>query len=201
MVAVIILDPASPDTPRMMRDLAGKGAVSVRFFPVNVDDKAAWLTSPAALDVWALADELGMVIDLEAPPYDAHLLIPTVEAMATRFPTLKIVLDHVFMPVVTDPDYGFGAQQDGLAAHPNIFLKWTSLNMDYIREAGVAPEAVLRRAVDFFGADQMMWGSDIGTSSGTYKEMVERAIASTMLLNEEERRKVLHDTGRRIFGP
>jgi hypothetical protein len=44
-----------------------------------------------------------------------------------------------------------------------------------------------------------MWGSDIGTSSGTYKEMVERAIASTVLLTDEERRKVLHDTGRRIF--
>jgi predicted TIM-barrel fold metal-dependent hydrolase len=201
MVAVIILDPASAKTPRMMRDLAKKGAVSVRFFPVNVDDKAAWLTSPAALDVWALAAELNMVIDLEAPPYDADLLIPTVEAMATRFRGLPIVLDHVFMPAVTEPDFGIDARYDGFAARDTVFLKWTSLNMDYIREAGIAPEAVLRRAVDFFGPDQVMWGSDIGTSSGTYPEMVERAIASTALLNDEERRKVLHDTGRRVFGP
>ncbi len=71
--------------------------------------------------------------------------------------------------------------------------------MDVIREQGVAPEAVLRRAVDFFGAGKVMWGSDIGTSSGSYKEMVERAIASTVLLDADERRKVLHDTGRRVF--
>jgi predicted TIM-barrel fold metal-dependent hydrolase len=183
----------------MARDLAKRGAASIRFFPINVEDKAAWLSSPAAMKVWTLADELGLVIDLEAPPYDAEDMMPVVEAMADRFPKLSIVLDHLFMPVVTNPDFGIGSQFDGFAARNNIYLKWTSLLMDVTREQGVAPEAVLRRAVNFFGADKVMWGSDIGTSSGTYKEMVERALASTVLLNEEERRKVLHDTGRRVF--
>jgi len=199
MKAVIILDPSAPETPAMARDLATRGAVSIRFFPVNVEDKAAWLSSPAALEVWTLADALGLVIDLEAPPYDAEALIPVVEAMADRFPRLSIVLDHLFMPIVTDPDFGIDARYDGFAARPNIALKWTSLSMDVIREQGVAPEAVLRRAVDFYGADRIMWGSDIGTSSGTYREMVQRAIDSTAPLTDEERRKVLHDTGRRIF--
>jgi predicted TIM-barrel fold metal-dependent hydrolase len=199
MCAVIIVDPQAPETPQMMRDSARRGAVSIRFFPVNVPDKVAWLTSPAAIEVWTLADELGMVVDLEAPPYDAEIMIPVVEAMADRFPDMAIVLDHLFMPMVADPGCGIGAQFDGFAARPNIYVKWTSLIMDIIREQGIAPETVLRRAVDFYGADQVMWGSDIGTSSGTYKEMVERAFASCALLNDEERRKVLHDTGRKVF--
>lgn len=199
MRAVVILDPSVPETPRIMRDLAERGAVSIRFFPVNVKDKAAWLTSSTALEVWALAAELGWVVDLEAPPYDAEDMIPVVESMADRFPAMPIVLDHLFMPVVADPDFGIGPQFDGFAARDNIYVKWTSLIMDVIREQGIAPEAVLRRTVDFYGADKVMWGSDIGTSSGTYAEMVERAVASTSLLDEEERRKVLHDTGRRIF--
>jgi predicted TIM-barrel fold metal-dependent hydrolase len=199
MSAVVILDPEVAETPEILRDLAGRGAVSIRFFPVNVADKAAWLSSPASLAVWTVADELGLVVDLEAPPYDALLMIPVVEAMADRFPNLSIVLDHIFMPIVTDPDFGIDARFDGFAARDNISVKFTSLNMDVIREQGVAPEDVLRRAVDFFGADKVMWGSDIGTSSGTYKEMVARAIAASALLNAEERRKVLHDTGRRIF--
>jgi L-fuconolactonase len=116
-----------------------------------------------------------------------------------RFPNLRIVLDHIFLPTVTDPDFGIGEQFRGLASRDNVSVKFTSLNMDAIREMGVRPEDVLRRAVDFFGADKVMWGSDIGTSSGTYKEMVQRAIASTALLTAEERRKVLHDTGRRIL--
>ena len=126
-------------------------------------------------------------------------MIPVVEAMADRFPALPIVLDHLFMPVVTEPDFGIDSRFEGFAARDNIYVKWTSLMMDVIREQGISVEQVLRRAVDFYGADKVMWGSDIGTSSGTYKEMVQRAIDSTALLNDEESRKVLHDTGRRVF--
>jgi predicted TIM-barrel fold metal-dependent hydrolase len=199
MRAVIIVDPQAPETPQMVRDLAKRGIIGIRFFGVNVKDKSSWLSSPDALDVWTLANDLDLVVDIEAPSVGGQVLIPVIETMADRFPNLRIVLDHIFLPVVTDPDFGIGSQFDGFAARTNITVKFTSLNMDVIREKGIAPEAVLRRAVDFFGADKVMWGSDIGTSSGTYKEMVERAIASTVLLDDEERRQVLHDTGRRVF--
>lgn len=200
MRAVIIVDPGAPETPHLVRDLARRGIVGVRFFGVGIKDKSSWLSSPAALEVWTLANDLKIPVDIEAPPVGQDVLIPVVEAMADRFPDLPIVLDHIFLPDVTAPDYGIGAQFDGFAARRNIYVKFTSLNMDVIREKGVAPEAVLRRAVDFFGAGKVMWGSDIGTSSGTYKEMVKRAIASTVLLNDQERRAVLHDTGRKVFG-
>lgn len=200
MRAVIIVDPQAPETPDMMRDLSKRGAVSIRFFPLNVDDKAAWLGSQPAVKVWELASELGMIVDLEGPPYDGETMIPVVEAMADRFPHMPIVLDHLFMPDVTEPHFGIADLFEGFRARDNIYVKWTSLSMDVVREQGIAPPAVLRRAVDFYGPNKVMWGSDIGTSSGTYKEMVRRAIASTARLNEEERRKVLHDTGFRVFG-
>ena len=199
MRAVIIVDPQAPETPRMVSDLAEKGIVGIRFFGVGIKDKSTWLSSSQALEVWELANRLGLVVDIEAPAVDGDVLIPVVETMADRFPDLSIVLDHIFMPVVTRPDFGIDARFAGFAARKNISVKFTSLNMDVIREQGIAPEAVLRRAVDFFGPDKVMWGSDIGTSSGTYKEMVQRAIASTVLLTEDERRQVLHDTGRRVF--
>jgi predicted TIM-barrel fold metal-dependent hydrolase len=199
MRAIIIIDPEEAKTIPMIRALGSRGIVGVRFFPVNVEDKVAWLSSPESLAVWALCDELGIAVDLEGPPYDGETMIPVIEAMADRFPATPVVLDHLFMPVITDPDFGIGAQFDGFAARDNIYVKWTSLSMDVIREQGVAPEAVLRRAVDFYGADKVMWGSDIGTSSGSYREMVQRGIDSTALLSAEERRKVLHDTGRRVL--
>jgi predicted TIM-barrel fold metal-dependent hydrolase len=200
MRAVIIVDPQAPETPQVIRDLSNRGAVAIRFFGVGVADVKAWLTAPASLQVWALANDLGLVVDIEAPNADGDALIPVIEAMADRYPQMPIVLDHIYMPVVTDPDFGIDGRFKGFAARRNIYVKWTSLNMDVTREQGVAPEKVLRRAVDVFGADRVMWGSDIGTSSGTYKEMVARGIASTALLTEAERRKVLHDTGRRVFG-
>jgi L-fuconolactonase len=199
MCAVIIIDPQAPETPQVMRDCAARGAVSIRFFPVNVEDKVAWLTTPASLAVWDLAAELGLIIDMEGPPYDGETLHPVMEMFADRYPQMPIVLDHLFMPDITAPDFGIGERFAGFARRDNISYKFTSLLMDVIREQGFKPEEVMRRAVDFFGADKVMWGSDIGTSSGTYKEMVARAIAATALLDDEERRKVLHDTGRRIF--
>jgi predicted TIM-barrel fold metal-dependent hydrolase len=108
-------------------------------------------------------------------------------------------MDHIFLPETTEPNYGIGPAFEGVAQCPNVSVKWTSINMDCSREFGADPAKVLRRAVDFFGADKVMWGSDIGTSSGTYKEMVARAYDAAKLLTDAERRKVLHDTGRRVL--
>jgi predicted TIM-barrel fold metal-dependent hydrolase len=199
MRAIIIVDPQAPETPQVMSDYARRGIVGIRFFGVGVKDKSAWLSSPAAMKVWERADDLGLLVDIEAPAAGGDVLIPVIEQMADRFPKLRIVLDHVFLPDCTQPDYGIDGRFDGFAMRANIAVKFTSLSMDVIREKGIAPEAVLRRTVDFYGADRTMWGSDIGTSSGTYKAMVARAIDSTQLLTDDERRKVLHDTGRRIM--
>jgi len=199
MRAIIIIDPFEDKTLPMIRELAPRGIVGVRFFPVNVDDKVAWLRSPESLAVWTLCDELGLAVDLEGPPYDALALIPVIEEMADRFPDMPIVLDHLLMPDITAPNFGIDAHFQGFNSRDNIYLKWTSLIMDVIREQGFKVEEVLRRAVDFFGAGKIMWGSDIGTSSGTYQEMVQRAIDSTALLSDDERHMVLHDTGSRAL--
>jgi L-fuconolactonase len=199
MRAIIIIDPREEKTIPMIRDYAKRGIVGIRFFPINVRDKVAWLSSPESMRVWELADELGLIVDIEAPATDGAVLIPLIESMADRFPNMSIVLDHIYVPDVRAPNFGIGSNFDGFAARNNISYKWTSINMDMVREKGFAPAEVLRAAVDFFGADKLMWGSDIGTSSGTYKEMVSRALESTRLLNAEERRKVLHDTGRRVM--
>lgn len=199
MRAVIIVDPQAAETPDMIRRYAERGIIGIRFFGVGVKDKGKWLSSPSALEAWSLADELGLLVDIEAPAKDSEPLIAVIEQMADRFPTLRIALDHVFLPDVRQPQFGIDGRFDGFKARDNIFYKFTSLNMDFIRERGFAPEEVLRRVVDFYGPDKVMWGSDIGTSSGSYAEMLERAKDSTRLLTDAERRKVLHDTGVRVF--
>lgn len=199
MGAVIIVDPMEEKTLPMIRELAGRGVIGIRFFPINVTDKIAWLSSDQSMAVWELANELGLIVDIEAPPVEQNTLLPLIASMAARFSSMKVVLDHIFLPKMSEPGYGIGANFDEIRELDNVSVKWTSLNMDVVFNYGLAPEKVLRRAVDYFGADKVMWGSDIGTSSGTYAEMIQRAIASTALLSDEERAQVLHDTGRRIF--
>lgn len=199
MKAIIIVDPMEEKTLPLMREGARRGIAGIRFFPVNIWDTVAWLRSAKSQEVWQLADKLGMIVDVEGPREDWRETMEVILDYADRFPDLRIVLDHVYSPAVTEQNFGIDSRYDGLAKRDNITYKFTCLNMDIIREQGLKPEEVLRRVVDFYGPDKVMWGSDIGTSSGTYKEMITRAIDSTKLLNEEERRKVLHDTGRRVF--
>lgn len=199
MRAVIIVDPQAPETPDMIRADAARGIIGIRFFGIGVEDKSKWLSSPSALEAWSLANDLGLLVDIEAPAKDSDVLITVIEQMADRFPKLRIVLDHVFLPDVRQANFGIDERFEGFKSRDNITYKFTSLNMDFIRERGFAPEDVLRRVVDFYGADKVMWGSDIGTSSGTYAEMLERAKDATKYLDDDERRKYLHDTGLRVF--
>ena len=94
---------------------------------------------------------------------------------------------------------GFDERFVSLTAQPNIFFKFTSINLDIYRETDTRTHEVLRRAVDMFGADRIMWGSDIGTSSGTYRDMVQRMLNAAMLLSDAERHAVLYGTGKTVF--
>jgi predicted TIM-barrel fold metal-dependent hydrolase len=113
---------------------------------------------------------------------------------------VRIVLDHLLEPEMEEGEhFGLDERYEKLAGHERIFFKFTSINLDICREAGIPANKVLRRAVDLYGADHVMWGSDIGTSSGTYKDMVQRMLDASDLLTPAEQRAVWHDTGRRVF--
>ncbi|SIR76625.1 Predicted metal-dependent hydrolase, TIM-barrel fold [Pseudacidovorax sp. RU35E] len=200
--SLVILDAEDPATPGLLRMwTANNQLAGVRLFGYRQPDGSTpWLNSPEALRTWQAAQELGLVVDLEVICQNGGaVVIPMLLDLVERFPDVPVVLDHLLEPRVADQDFGFAAGYERLAAHPRIFYKFTSINLDILRESGVDAAAFLRRAVDLFGARQLMWGSDIGTSSGTYKDMVARAVAATSHLDDGERATLLNETGRRVF--
>ena len=203
MFAVVILDAednATPDT--IKRYVRQHRLVGVRLFGGRLADGAMpWLNSPQALKTWAAVDESGLVMDLEVLARGGGgPSVPAIIELAKTYSNTRVVLDHLLEPEVSDDaDFGLDERFLPLAEQKNISFKFTSINLDLYREADVPAAAVLRRAVDLFGADRIMWGSDIGTSSGTYQDMVQRMLDATTLLSDDERRKVLHDTGRKVF--
>ncbi len=125
---------------------------------------------------------------------------PAIIALARQYPDIRLVLDHLLEPEMEEgADFGLDARYERLAAEKNIFFKFTSINLDICREAGIPADKVLRRAVDLYGADRVMWGSDIGTSSGTYADMVQRLLVAAQSLTPQEQAAVFHDTGKRVF--
>lgn len=201
--AVVILDAEDASTPGLVRSwIRNHGLAGVRLFGGRKPDGSMpWLNSPMALQTWGVAQEFGLVMDLEVLAQGGGgPSIPAILELAHDFPDARIVLDHLLEPEMEEGEhFGLDERYEKLAGRENIFLKFTSINLDICREAGIPADRVLRRAADMFGADHLMWGSDIGTSSGTYKDMVQRMLDAAALLKPEEQRKVLHDTGQRVF--
>ncbi len=204
MLAVVILDAEDQETPDLVRRyIRDHGLSGLRLFGGrDSNGEMPWLVSRQALKAWEVIDEHGIVMDLEVlAKGGGGPSVPTLVEMAQRFSSTRIVLDHLLEPQVSpdDPELGLDERFLPLADQNNIFLKFTSINLDTYREAGVDPAQVLRRAVDMFGAHKIMWGSDIGTSSGTYREMIDRMLVACAVLSDEEQRAVLHDTGKAVF--
>jgi predicted TIM-barrel fold metal-dependent hydrolase len=201
--AVVILDAEDPDTPETVRryirlhKLAGLRLFGGR----KPDGTMPWLNSPQALKSWEVINDAGLVMDLEVLSQGGGgPSVPAIIELADRFPDARIVLDHLLEPELHDGEhYGMDERWERLAGRQSIFFKFTSINLDHCREEGFAANKVLRRAVDLFGADHVMWGSDIGTSSGTYKDMVQRMVDASDLLTPQEQSAVWRDTGRRLF--
>ena len=201
--AVVILDAEDAGTPALVRRwVRDHGLAGLRLFGGRrPDGSMPWLDSAAALRAWEVAQEAGIVMDLEVLAQGGGgPSIPAIMALARAHPDVRVVLDHLLEPEMDEgAHFGLDERYEQLAQCPNISFKFTSINLDICREAGIPAEKVLRRAVDLYGADRVMWGSDIGTSSGTYREMVARFLEAAVLLTPAELRAVGHDTGRRVF--
>ncbi len=159
-----------------------------------------WIVRPAVLDGLAVLEERGLVYDLVAV-YPDHLR--HVPALADRFPTLTLVIDHLAKPPFgTDRMGDWAAQLAAAADRPNVVAKVSGLDT----AAGPGWSAdTLRPAVDLafevFGADRLMFGSDwpVSELGGGY----ERVFAATQELlaarSAEEREAVLGGTASRVY--
>ena len=84
---------------------------------------------------------------------------------------------------------------------PNVHFKITEINMERLVKAGVRPAHLLRRMIDSFGPERLIWGSDVGQSHlWDYDEKVAMAKAATDFMTGAEARAFLHDNAARIFG-
>lgn len=195
----IIVDAQDPASPARVRQLALTRRVSALRLTgfVGGVELIPWLNSPAALDVWAVAEQLDLPVGITfLPPPGAGASLEAVRALAARFPRCTILLEHMGRLVEGD----LAAEHLALAPYERVHFKWTTNVIDELNAGGGRAAAFLRRAVDIFGAGRIMWGSDFGNTLRPYAAMVADAVASTSGLTELERRLVLHDNGVAMFG-
>lgn len=201
--AVLILNAAAPGTPEQLDALARRHNVSgLRLF--GYPDEAGnypWLDSEAALKTWDVAAAQGLhMVLMYAPGKPSFAALRRIIALAKRYPDTVIALDHCGWPGVEAGVKGtIGPEHLELVDLPNVHFKFTQINFNRFAETGIDPAEFVRLLVDTYSAGRVMWGSDYGNTKTTYAEMVEQAVAATRLLSDDEREKVLHANGSRLF--
>ncbi len=204
VVPVVILDPDAPDAPARLRELALHHRVAgFRKLGKRAADGAyPWLHSPGMLRLWKVADAQHLVVELMPYPRDPDpRFLRDIDRLARRFPGARIVLDHCAWPEpAAAPDYGIDGPFEALAADPNVYWKVTSENFERARFDPVLMQGLVDRAVQVFGADHVMWGSDMGNTIMPYARMVHAALTATARLDAAQRRQVLWSTGRSVYG-
>jgi L-fuconolactonase len=201
VVGVVIFEPADRKTPDLLRSMVKDyGAAGIRM--TGSKDRATgefpWLDSPAALNTWSVADELGIVVELMPGP--VYRLNPEamerIGKLAKRFPNARIVLDHLTWPAPEGaPTFGLSPEHLALKSLTNIYFKFTTLNLQELEKAQVSAADFVRHVVNVYGADRVMWGSDLGNSKQGYADLVRSAIAATTKLTPSEQRQILRETG------
>ena len=203
IMAVVILDPVEPSTPLALQMMSKyNDIVGVRFAgPMNRETGEFAFFSDGAKGAWEMANGLGTTITL-MPLGNAAEAMTKIAEFAKAYPNVNIVLDHIGWPTpVPEQPFGLTPEHLALAGIPNVFYKYTSWLIIPLQGAGVNLNDFVEFAVNHYGADHMVWGTDIGNTPGDLVEYTQIALRSAQGLSQEQQKAMFWDTAERIFVP
>jgi predicted TIM-barrel fold metal-dependent hydrolase len=196
---VVSIDATDPGCALVARQWLDRGAAGLRLMQQRRDTSLDWLGADGDQAIWRFAAEAG-------PPMCVHFFAPLRNAGLARlasvldtYSDIPVVLDHLtnlpLTPEERDPD----AILRLFADRGNVSLKFTTIPLAYLAAECIPASDVLRRFISVFGADRLMWGSDVSQSPGSYRELLQLALDATAELGEEGRNWLLGGTAARIY--
>lgn len=200
---VAMINERTPDLKERLRDLRDEGARGIRIGPgkhadrtLNVDPPN-WLKAPGMQALWRHAAELGVAVcPLLGPGF-----LPTLDPMCGQHPDTAVVIDHFGHIDMARPDTV--AALTRLARHKNVHVKVSAF---YKFGDGKAPydglTPMIRRVVEAFGADRLMWASDLPyqlNNGNNVADAVALVRNGLDFLSDGERTAILRDNAERLF--
>jgi L-fuconolactonase len=151
-------DSVADDLAELAAGTGGSALVGIRHL-VQADPDPGWLTRPATRRGLAALGAAGLSFDLLVTPAQLASAVDTVAAL----PQVSFVLDHFASPPIAAGDLtGWELAIRPLAALPNLVAKVSGLvtaaSWEKWRTDDLRP--VIEVALDAFGPDRLMFGSD-----------------------------------------
>lgn len=203
LVAVCCIDAQAQDAAERARHWLGeRGAVGLRLTEPYKGANLDWFAGTAAQAVWQLANERGASICLHMFRWNRSDTLQALPSLLRTYPQVPVVLDHVsnLAAETGAPDFGIDPALAALADHPNVYQKFTTINLGKLAAQNLPTAPVIKRVVQEFGAQRVMWGSDVAQSAGTYAELLALAKAAVAELTPAEQAAVLFETCNQVYG-
>lgn len=117
-----------------------------------------WILQPALAPAFGAMLDCNLSLDALVKP--VHL--PRIAALAARYPTLRIVVDHGAKPAIATGQWNnWAGELARLAQQPQVTCKLSGLwNEAAVLAPLTALEAYARHLLACFGPQRVLWGSD-----------------------------------------
>jgi predicted TIM-barrel fold metal-dependent hydrolase len=190
--SVCILDPTQSDTPDQLTYwVKQRGMRSIRLF-TTTETEGTWLDDSRTFPVWERAASLGIPICIMTLFHQ----LPRVRTVLERFPSVTVALDHLAVPRLSaGPPYDAVQPLFELVRFPNLYLKFSSVNLYAARRGKSTSREFFTRLIDRFGASRLMWGSNFpATYDRSLKDQVDIAKEDLSFLSAEDQRWIFAET-------
>lgn len=199
LFCVVAVDGGSPGCVNDAAAWVDRGAVGLRLMQQSTDAGLDWLGGAQATALWRFAAERGVPMCVHLFASAREIGLPLLRRLIDDHPGVRVVIDHLSNQPVADDRDGPDALIRAFADYGNVALKFTAIPLARWREQGIAAPEILRRFVAAFGADRMMWGSDVSQSTGSYEELLALGHEATAPLADGERAMLMGGTAARFY--
>jgi L-fuconolactonase len=192
------VDVLQADAPERIRYWAGHGISGLRLFTggSTAAFDASTLDDRRSFPSWELCSEMGLSMCIQTDPVG----LAQVAGLAKRFPGVRIILDHLGRPDVTDgAPYKRASSLFGLAPFENIFLKLTPRIFGDVRRGEASAETFFPRLVAEFGSHRLAWGSNFPASEKSMKDNLGVAQSCLACLSAEDQSWIFANTAQRLY--
>jgi len=183
---VFSVDVLAPDAPEKIRYWAGRNLTGMRLFTAGstMPNQEDWVDDPRSFPAWECASEIGIPVCMQM----TMKAIPQLIHMLERFPKVRVILDHLAKPTLSEgPPYAGAADVFRLADYKNLYLKLTPRTVAEAQSGKATHATFFPLLVSKFGASRIAWGSNYPASEGTLPELLKVSQAALSILPDEDR--------------
>jgi L-fuconolactonase len=183
---VFSVDVLAPDAPEKIRLWVGRNLTGMRLFTAGstMPNQADWIDDPRSFPAWECASELKIPVCMQM----TVKALPQLIRMLERFPKVRVILDHLAKPTLSDgPPYTSASDVFRLADYKNMYLKLTPRTVAEAQTGKATHATFFPLLISKFGASRIAWGSNYPASEGTLPELLKVSQTALSVLPTEDR--------------